>query len=122
MTVFRCNLLASPQPFQFPRVGLHSYKSTPAVSDKEIDFFTNHTGLTYTLISVVEPSRASNDTLPPSLSYLNNPIENCEISLIEIQLEAADRTAWQYGTQQWGSTTRVGISHLYLQPVLIETN
>ncbi|RDW72819.1 hypothetical protein BP6252_06726 [Coleophoma cylindrospora] len=79
-------------------------------------YFTNHTGLTYTLINVLDPLGAANGTLSPSLSYLNNVIDDCEISLVEIELEAADRTGWQYATQQWGSTTRAFITCSILGP------
>ncbi|OBT65435.1 hypothetical protein VE03_06068 [Pseudogymnoascus sp. 23342-1-I1] len=74
-------------------------------------FFTNHTGLTYTLVSVTDPSTgAVGGAMSPSLSYLNQPLENCEVSLVQIEVSSADRTAWQFATTQWGAASRIYIT------------
>ncbi|KFY81067.1 hypothetical protein V499_00140 [Pseudogymnoascus sp. VKM F-103] len=56
------------------------------------------------------PTGAVGGAMSPSLSYLNQPLENCEVSLVQIEVSSADRTAWQFATTPWGSASRVFIT------------
>lgn len=70
-----------------------------------IDFFTNKLSLPYRLDSIVRPATGSHDHIDdvvPSLSYLNNTLEDCSVYNLLIELLAEDRTAAQFGYAQWG--------------------
>jgi hypothetical protein len=69
-------------------------------------FFTNQTGLTYTLTAVWQHSNSSIQNVSPSLTYYNNPIQNCLINSIEVDLEAEDRLAAQFAWAEWGANLR----------------
>jgi hypothetical protein len=47
--------------------------------------------------------------LQPGLTYLNNPLQNCEVQNIHIHFEAEDRSATQYGWNTWGLKTQAFI-------------
>jgi hypothetical protein len=70
-------------------------------------FFTNQTGLTYTLTSVWQ--RAENvkqNNISSSLTYHNNRIQDCVTNAIEVDLEAQDRLAAQIAWAEWGAHLR----------------
>ncbi|KAK5226548.1 hypothetical protein LTR47_009005 [Exophiala xenobiotica] len=46
----------------------------------------------------------------PALTYLNNPIQNCQISNIQIELESEDRSTTQYGWNAWGEYLQASIT------------
>jgi hypothetical protein len=54
-------------------------------------FFTNQTALTYTLAGVWKQDDKDVIILP-SLNYFNNVLENCEVTSIQIDFEALDRS------------------------------
>ena len=54
------------------------------------NFFTNQTGLTYTLTAAWQPSNGTIQDVSLSLTYHNNPIQSCVINSIEVDLEAED--------------------------------
>jgi len=71
-------------------------------------FFTNQTGLTYTLTAVWHPSGRgiSSDGVSPSLTYYNNVVQNCTVNSVEIDLESLDRQANQIAYSEWGAIVR----------------
>ena len=76
-------------------------------------YFTNKTALIYTLAAVWQDSPSHDATERnnlPSLTYLNNVLENCTISSVAINLEAIDRTASQIAYSKWGANTRTYIT------------
>lgn len=70
-------------------------------------FFTNHTGLLYTLNSIWQQNQGSSSfSLLPGLIYYNNVLENYSVSVVEIEIESYDRTAKQVTYSMWGDTVR----------------
>jgi hypothetical protein len=69
-------------------------------------FFTNQTGLTYTLTGVWQPSNGSIQNVSPSLTYYGNLIQDCVINSVEVDLEAKDRLAAQFAWAEWGAAVR----------------
>ena len=71
-------------------------------------FFTNQTALKYSLERVWQetPGNKSFTTLP-SLTYFNNPIKECNIVSIEIDLESLGRTGNQLAYSEWGASVHV---------------
>lgn len=47
-----------------------------------------------------------NQALAPALTYMNNPIENCTLNSVVVDLLAEDRNPWQYGWSQWGAVVQ----------------
>ncbi len=43
-----------------------------------------------------------------SLTYLNNPIQNCAIDVVQVDLESEDRSGSQYAFSMWGQNVLVG--------------
>ena len=78
-------------------------------------FFTNKLALTYKLENVWQLSD-NNPKLLPSISYLNEPLANCSINTIQIQLVAEDRTAEQFGLNQWGPRISVSACRSEIDP------
>ncbi|EXJ73724.1 uncharacterized protein A1O5_03486 [Cladophialophora psammophila CBS 110553] len=74
-------------------------------------FFTNQTGLTYTITGVwtTSPNR-TNTLVSPALTYLNNPIQDCQVNNIQIEIESEDRTVTQYGWNAWGESLQAFIT------------
>jgi hypothetical protein len=73
-------------------------------------FFTNQTGLTYTLTNVWQPSTNEPSGILSSLTYYNNPIEDCVVQSIEINLESMDRSMAQFAWQDWGAVFRANVT------------
>lgn len=69
-------------------------------------FFTNQTGLTYTLTGVWQPSNGSIQNVSPSLTYYDYLIQDCVINSVEVDLEAKDRLAAQFAWAEGGATLR----------------
>lgn len=71
-------------------------------------FFTNQTALVYTLTSVwqEEPQQ----TISPSLTYLENVLENCVVNSIQIDLGSQDRAANQLALTEWGASVRTSVT------------
>jgi hypothetical protein len=67
------------------------------------NFFTNQTGLTYTLTNAWQSTKEDSVDVLSSMTYYNNPIEDCVINYIEIDLESLDRTASQFAWAEWGA-------------------
>jgi hypothetical protein len=75
------------------------------------DLFANQTGLTYSLTGVIGGAVGNtNETIIPSLSYLNNLIGNCSISSVMILLEGLDRRTNQITYSRWGATVQGFVS------------
>lgn len=72
-----------------------------------LEFFTNQTALTYTLTAVWTVADGLSQDVLPALTYLNNPIQDCQINSIQIELESEDRSTTQYGWTAWGETLQV---------------
>ena len=71
-------------------------------------FFTNQTALLYTLTGVYNASE--NTLIPvalPSLPYLNNVLEDCNITQILMEFDGTyDQSFIQYQNSSWGCTVR----------------
>jgi hypothetical protein len=82
--------------------------------------FTNQTGLTYQLVAAWEETTSAvgstNRTILSSSSYSNNVLQNCTVNSIEMNLEALDRTASQFGFSEWGSVVQTYITCSYSSP------
>ncbi|KAL8693657.1 MAG: hypothetical protein Q9218_001567 [Villophora microphyllina] len=68
------------------------------------NFLTNNSALTYTLAGVWSASDRPVHGVSPALTYLNNPIQNCQIPSIRIDFESEDRSVAQYAWNQWGES------------------
>ncbi len=55
-------------------------------------------------------SESDTPILQPGLTYMNNPIEDCQIHNIHIDFQAEDRTATQYGWNAWGEVLQAFIT------------
>ena len=61
-------------------------------------YFTNKFGLIYTLSGVWQTDSTGKNTTLPSLQYLNNPLQDCQVTLIQLDLDQwNDRTASEIG-------------------------
>lgn len=75
-------------------------------------FFTNQTALVYTLTSVWTetptnvPQSVPQPIYSPSLAYLNNVLESCNINSIQMDIESQDRAANQIALTEWGAKVR----------------
>ena len=68
--------------------------------------YTDKLALPYTLIGVWQQD--GDKIAPrPSLRYSNNPLKNCTLSYIEIDLEATQRAASQRAYTTWGANAKV---------------
>lgn len=76
-------------------------KSQPSCQSTDIaigtTISTNNSALTYTLSSVRQGGRWS-----PSLVYHNNPLEDCHLNNVVMNIESIDRTAAQVATFTYG--------------------
>ena len=78
----------------------------PANLPINTEFFTNHTALTYTITSVFEGEGESSPA-SPSLPYLNNVLENCNVSTIEMQFDGSYSQSWAaYSASTWNIDMR----------------
>jgi len=69
--------------------------------------YTNNTALQYTLTGVQDHTGKN----LPSLIYYNNPLEDCNIASVELQLQSAPgRTATQYYASRWGIVSTAHVS------------
>lgn len=64
----------------------------------------------YTIMSVWTLSDDEMPVLQSGITYMNNPLEDCQIHNINIDYEAEDRKATQYGWNAWGQTLRASIT------------
>ena len=78
-----------------------------------IEFFTNQTALVYILTNVWQPFNATASSLSPSLVYLNNPLQSCMISSLQMNFEQGDRSTAQLAWSNWGQNVRVCIPKLF---------
>ena len=62
-------------------------------------FFTNSTGLQYKILKVTEDQ---GQVILPALTYSNNILEDCEVTLVDLSISSHDRTAAQYVLQGFG--------------------
>jgi hypothetical protein len=75
----------------------------PATIPVNSQFFTNQSGLTYTLLAVNDTLDGPIGTLIPALPYYNNlTLQNCNVSVIQIDLDHLDRTPNQVIAADWG--------------------
>jgi hypothetical protein len=71
-------------------------------------YFTNKFGLTYALAGVWQVDGNGKKTTLPSLQYLNNPLEDCNVTLILLDFDQwDDRTASEIGWIPWSMTATV---------------
>jgi hypothetical protein len=70
----------------------------------------NQMGLTYTLASLWQPSNDGIQNVSPSLTYYNNPIQDCVINSVEVDLESQDRLAAQFAWAEWGANLRAYVT------------
>ncbi|MCJ1389202.1 hypothetical protein MMC18_002057 [Xylographa bjoerkii] len=67
------------------------------------EFYTSKLSLPYTLTNIWRESADGSIAVLPSLAYKNNTLENCSVTLVQIDLESAQRTAMQQGYRHWGA-------------------
>ncbi|KAL0254548.1 hypothetical protein SLS55_010025 [Diplodia seriata] len=72
-------------------------------------FNTDKNGLIYTLNKVRNVGAPDGPTLP-SLLYLNNHLQDCEVSYIKIEMEKESRTGQQVAWSRWGPSVFGAIS------------
>lgn len=76
-------------------------------------FFTTNLGLSYTLDSVTQYNKATNQTVHlPSLPYLNQTLEDCQIDQVVLYMRKNDQSenghsAWW----SWGDSTGAATAH-----------
>lgn len=71
-------------------------------------YFTNKFGLTYTLAGVWQTDGSGKKTTLPSLQYLNNPLQDCNVTLVILDFDQwDDRTASEIGWIPWSMTATV---------------
>ena len=66
-------------------------------------FQTNNTAFSYVLKAVWAQDDTGRRTATGTLVYHNNPLQNCSIDYVQIQLEGAGRSASQIAAQQVGA-------------------
>ena len=67
------------------------------------EFYTSKLSLPYTLTDIWRESADGSLAVLPSLAYKNNTLENCSVSLVQLDLESGQRTAMQQGYTLWGA-------------------
>ena len=73
------------------------------------ELFTDQTALKYTLMDVWRPSDGSagaGAAISPSLSYYNDVSESSNVSSVEINYVAMNRTASPFAFSEWGAVIR----------------
>jgi hypothetical protein len=67
-------------------------------------FYTNQTGLTYTLTKIWQPtSNPENINISPSLIYHNNILEDCKTNAIVMNIQALDQLPGQFSWNEWAA-------------------
>ena len=80
---------------------------TPVDVPVNTQFFTNHSGLTYTLSAVWNDDDGKGKVAYSSgLNYYNEVFRNCSVYLIQVEMEELDRTANQVNSAAWGQVVR----------------
>lgn len=72
-------------------------------------FQTNKYGLVYT-VNNLEPMQSTSNVATPSILYLNNPLDDCTINSIKVEMEMHSRTAQQVAWSRWGPSLFAAIS------------
>ena len=75
-----------------------------------LEIFTNNTGLTYTVTGIWTTPDGNTSVVAPALTYLNNPIQDCEVPSVQIEIESTGRSTTQLGWSPWGETLQVRCS------------
>lgn len=65
-------------------------------------FFTNNSGLTYSIEGVYQLDVQGKKTVLPSATYLNNVLGSCNVSSVVLDISSAGRTADQTQGFPWG--------------------
>lgn len=79
--------------------GKYKPNCQPVSLSTNAQFFTNSTGLRYTILKVTQD--AGRDILP-TLTYSNNVLEDCRISSIDLDVSSHDRTTGQIVLSAFG--------------------
>jgi hypothetical protein len=87
-----------------------------------IEFFTNQTGLTYTITGVSQSINGNIPSLSPTLTYHNNVLEACTVNYIRIDVESGDRSATQISISLWGVELSVYINFDFPKPFRGQTD
>ena len=66
-------------------------------------FFTNQSGLTYTLTGIWQDAGSGARNISPSLTCQNNIFQDDVVTAVEMDLESFDRGASQIAWTQWGA-------------------
>ncbi|KAF2729435.1 hypothetical protein EJ04DRAFT_475616 [Polyplosphaeria fusca] len=89
-------------------------KLKPRCESKELGqqqiFHTNKYGLLYTINTVEQLGTSTGDITLPSLVYLNNPLENCSVNYIRLELQMDSRTSQQISWSRWGPSLQAAVS------------
>ncbi|KUI71973.1 hypothetical protein VM1G_07755 [Cytospora mali] len=78
--------------------------------------YTNKTALIYTLVSAWRYDESGSQTNLGSLVYDNNPLQNCNVSTITVDIESDDRTAGQVAVALVGATMTADVVCLVDRP------
>lgn len=78
--------------------------------------YTNKTALLYTLVSAWRYDKNDNKVNLGSLVYDNNPLTNCNVSTIRVDIESSDRTAGQVAVSLVGATLSADVTCLMERP------
>lgn len=73
-------------------------------------FFTNQSGLTYTLSAIWNSETGNSKDYQPLLSYYDEPLEDCFVSLLQVDIEEMDRTGAQVAGAGWGAVARAYVT------------
>ena len=78
----------------------------PANLPINTEFFTNQSAFTYTITSVFEGDAQSSDA-SPSLPYLNNVLDACNVTTLELQFDGTTSQSWAaYSASTWNIDMR----------------
>lgn len=91
-----------------PLTGKYAPKCQPTSLDRYTRFYTNNTGLVYTITGISQ--ERDPDTVYSTLVYSRNILEACNVTAVEIQSAQLDRNANQIAFTEYGATVRTSAS------------
>jgi hypothetical protein len=75
-------------------------------------FFTNKLGLTYSLSRIwTGPSLTEATSTFPALTYLNNPLENCQVDYVTLEMQRASEASTPSAWWVWDASTASATGH-----------
>lgn len=71
--------------------------------------FTNNSGLTYSLERMYQVRNDGSQVVLPSVSYMNNVLQSCNVTSVNLDISSTDRTVEQVQNFPWGIDALVNI-------------